>query len=522
MSGTEKSDNSNDQEPEKVEAELVEDNDEKARQHSDPIEGETIIEPADTPSTLGLFSPGVILLSLLAITAIILFLMKGTSDTTETQSPSAISTDASESVDPLDQIGTQSAQSTTTIYPQQKIENTLDENEDAKTIIEKLESEREQADSISQQKQSPTSRADNDDALSRINRGTAQEERLEENTATDSAPAQETTETAEERANRRRAEIIEEARRRKLAREAKKAEQRAQADSAPQQEETRQAAEASTPPAQYGQTLPPDNVIDNAQEATSQETNQPLAENQQALAQAKSELEEMRQRNAAQEQAISEIKRELDDLRAQKEAPNIDIIASVQQSEEKIVELEERLNKLQNTELAAASKQATTSIALANLQQKIYNGRPYTDQLDLLEELAPSIKDYNKLRPYAEDGLASMTWLSENYPEFARKALAAENRANAKGGLARVGANLSNLFSVRPIGMVEGDTTSAITARAETYLEADDLAGALRELISLEGVAAQAMAPWMEQARARLTAENLLDSIATSILRNED
>ena len=80
--------------------------------------------------------------------------------------------------------------------------------------------------------------------------------------------------------------------------------------------------------------------------------------------------------------------------------------------------------------------------------------------------------------------------------------------------LDRAASNLMRLVTVRPVGAdAEGDDAAARVARAEAKLAAGDLAGAVAELEGLEGAAAEAAAPWLAQARARLAAESALDRL---------
>jgi hypothetical protein len=73
---------------------------------------------------------------------------------------------------------------------------------------------------------------------------------------------------------------------------------------------------------------------------------------------------------------------------------------------------------------------------------------------------------------------------------------------------------LSELVSVRPVGEdVEGDDAAARVARAEAVLAKGDLAGAVAELEGLTGQAAEAAAPWLADARARLDAEAALAAL---------
>ena len=189
----------------------------------------------------------------------------------------------------------------------------------------------------------------------------------------------------------------------------------------------------------------------------------------------------------------------------------------LQRQEQQIASLEARLDKLQNSGIASAGKQAAVSVALNNLQRQIDAGRPFAGELQTLSDLVPSLRA-NGIEDYAEGGMPTMAELRDNYAEVVRKALAATKRESADGPVGGIAARFAGLFSVRQIGQVEGDSPSAIMARAEDNLEKDNLAQALRELDSLEGAPAEMFSPWMEDARARISAEELIDNVTNRLL----
>ena len=164
-----------------------------------------------------------------------------------------------------------------------------------------------------------------------------------------------------------------------------------------------------------------------------------LAETQAALA-------------AEQERA----KRQEEELDALRQELGTALAAQEERSEEKLAELEQRMDKLQNRDVAAATKQAAISIALSNLQRQMFTGAPFADQLQILEGLVSPSPSIAELKPFAADGLPTMTALQSEFSQSARKALAEARRAEAKGPLETLGANLSGLFSVRKVGHVEG------------------------------------------------------------------
>ena len=78
----------------------------------------------------------------------------------------------------------------------------------------------------------------------------------------------------------------------------------------------------------------------------------------------------------------------------------------------------------------------------------------------------------------------------------------------------RAWARLRSLVTVRPVGGdVAGDSPEAHLARAEARLDEGDLAGAVSELEALEGPAAEAAAPWLAGARARVAADQAIEAL---------
>ncbi len=222
------------------------------------------------------------------------------------------------------------------------------------------------------------------------------------------------------------------------------------------------------------------------------------------LAETKATISIDNRRLERQEEEINQLRNELDKALAAQD--------------KRAEQLEARLNVLMRRDVAAATKQAALSIALTNLQRQMSSGRPFAEQLSVLEQLAPGTQGIRDLKPLAEKGLPTMIGLRSSFSDAARKTLAAAKRGDADGAVEKFGANLAGLFSVRKAGMVEGDSPSAIISRAEVRLEEGDLYGCLQELSDLEGDAATAMAPWISSARSVVAADQLLDEVSNRIL----
>jgi hypothetical protein len=112
------------------------------------------------------------------------------------------------------------------------------------------------------------------------------------------------------------------------------------------------------------------------------------------------------------------------------------------------------------------------------------------------------------LEPGAANGVPGIAALRQSFQPVANEIVHAARAPETDNLLNRATDNLMRLVTVRPVGDdVRGDTAEARVARAEAALDEGDLAAAVMELEQLEGRAAEAAAPWLEQARVRLGAD---------------
>jgi hypothetical protein len=543
--------------PETVEAEIVENDDAKASEEKPHLEGETVEKEAPAPRNgaatglSSLASPGVILLGLMAIALVIVMLTRGeppqkpADDTVlanagETSAPSTETsesdeadlfpaTDDDEKEPQSSAPAVEETQETATLVPEAPVEpeNTPTEAEAvAPEPAEEAEAVEDVTESIPEV---PV------EAVTAV---------VSEDEATDTPPAEEFTANEPlSDADRRRAEAIERARKRREALRSASDRGDTISDDAEVAPATEAVAETVTketdttqpePVAEEEETpAPVATASDDTETPTTEETlpetpalviaaedvvtDEKLA-NQLAdiksdvkkdvLAQTQAALEAEQERARRQDEEIDRLKNQLEDALEEQE----------QRSAERMAELEQRMNKLQNRDVATATKQAAISIALSNLQRQMYSGAPFKEQLDILEGLVTPSRAISDLKPFAETGLPTMLSLQTGFSDAARSALAAAKRENAKNPMEQFGANLSSLFSVRKTGKVEGDTPSAIISRAEANLEEGNLYEALREIGTLEGDAAAAMDPWVERARSRVAADQLLTDVSSRVL----
>jgi uroporphyrinogen-III synthase len=186
--------------------------------------------------------------------------------------------------------------------------------------------------------------------------------------------------------------------------------------------------------------------------------------------------------------------------------------------------LRESLASLSETTRAGGAEltgDAALLLALLQLRDALRGSAPYAVEFRAVEALAADNPDLGglvaPLAAHAQDGLATLADLQAAFPAMAGAVVAAERGAESEGWLAGVWRRLSETISIRPVGMVEGDSPSAVVARAEVKLTAGDLAGALAELDALQGTPAEAAAGWRDRAEARVAAMRALGALGEGI-----
>jgi len=165
--------------------------------------------------------------------------------------------------------------------------------------------------------------------------------------------------------------------------------------------------------------------------------------------------------------------------------------------------------------LIAARASAVIGVA-ARLSAALESGLPFTVDLGLLAPLvqgdAKLAEITSSLQPYGASGVASRATLAAEFPAVAKAALADDLADDSFGE--RLLGKLRGLVSLRRVGDVEGDSVEARLARAETALEAGDLAKAVAQVKSLPPQTGKATEAWLKRADAHLAAERAVQQLA--------
>jgi hypothetical protein len=190
--------------------------------------------------------------------------------------------------------------------------------------------------------------------------------------------------------------------------------------------------------------------------------------------------------------------------------------------------LTERLAKLEAAlpELAAAigkdnegAKAAAGAIAFANLRTAVSDGRPYAAELDTITAVVPSVGDLGVLPAYAEKGIPTVPELARAFAVAREAALVTTAPASSGSVVDTLMASAQSLVTIKRIDEpTTGEGPGAALARAKAALDSEDLATAVKEVETLDGAPRDAFAAWLGQAHARLSADETLMQLESTLL----
>ncbi len=186
----------------------------------------------------------------------------------------------------------------------------------------------------------------------------------------------------------------------------------------------------------------------------------------------------------------------------------------------RLIELPKRVQDLGATIEAASGQTQRTAFILASgqLEAALDSGQPYVSELGAVRRLAAGDAELPallaELEEHADEGIASKAELRVRFDDTALAVAQAAQSDVGGDWMDRAWARLRSLVTVRPVGGdVAGDSPEAHLARAEARLNEGDLASAVAELEVLEGAAAEAAAPWLAGARARVAADRAIERL---------
>lgn len=171
-------------------------------------------------------------------------------------------------------------------------------------------------------------------------------------------------------------------------------------------------------------------------------------------------------------------------------------------------------------EQQGSSPEVALAIAAAALKSAIDRGLPFMTELETYAAVAPEAPEIEALRELAASGVPTRGDISAGMAGAANSMIAAANVVDAEAGFfERLLASAQSLIKVRPIGMVEGDTVAAVVARMEVAVNDNDLSRAIAEFETLPETAKAAGQEFAAGMRARIKADELIDTALAAALR---
>jgi len=205
------------------------------------------------------------------------------------------------------------------------------------------------------------------------------------------------------------------------------------------------------------------------------------------------------------------------------------LAGQVQQLDARIDQIDKLLVQLtRDAANNAESPQRVLMIALASLGNAISTSRPFSAELASVEALGQNRKGWaaslQPLEAPAKTGIPSAAVLTQRFADDVAAAIlrAAANAPNSQQSLGdAMLARLKSLVIIRRVDGNGGSTSSNPTDQAideaQAALTKSDLAGAVKALGALNGAAAKAAEPWLQDAQQRIDAEQSLAKLSQDL-----
>lgn len=185
--------------------------------------------------------------------------------------------------------------------------------------------------------------------------------------------------------------------------------------------------------------------------------------------------------------------------------------------------LKSRLGTLA-TEIETRRDTATTAQALVlaagQLRAALSLGQPFGAELKAVRALGISdpqvTQALDSVSALAEQGVPTQAVLTDRFLAQTSEIVRTDAKGNNADWLDQVAGTLSTLVTVRRQGgNVVGDSADAVVARTEAALRDGDLARAVAELSVLTGPATAITGPWLDDAKARLAANQAAEQLTS-------
>jgi len=167
----------------------------------------------------------------------------------------------------------------------------------------------------------------------------------------------------------------------------------------------------------------------------------------------------------------------------------------------------------------AADTRMTALVAANALKAAVERGGSYSNELRLMEKVAPNGLSLEPLRAAADKGLPSTAELGTRFAKVADAIAATETAVPDNVGFGKkLWAKTRSLVTMRPTGNVAGNSAGAIAARMEVAINNGDYGRALNEWRGLSPQAQAVSRDFITTLESRTAIDRLLAQLVTTSL----
>jgi hypothetical protein len=243
-----------------------------------------------------------------------------------------------------------------------------------------------------------------------------------------------------------------------------------------------------------------------------------LSEGEGRLAALMDRINSLEQTVAGQEQLSQSMNEIRGMLENQQEEDNITGDLQTAQGDDDA--LGQTLEGVSNTDLKAAAM----LIAFSQLRNAFYREEPFENDLAVLQKLVGEDNvelqtSLAKLAPHADEGVLSPEGLSQEFKGLTGDIVFSSLKGEDVSIKEKAQARLHNVFKFEKDGeLVTGTPTQQTVDKAQALLDKGDVQGAIKELQSLDGEAAETAKPFIQQAEMTLLTQQVQKMLGNSIL----
>jgi uroporphyrinogen-III synthase len=208
-------------------------------------------------------------------------------------------------------------------------------------------------------------------------------------------------------------------------------------------------------------------------------------------------------------------------------AKRVDRVEATRAEAASVLRLSDRINAVEDMARAMVSRHDASLanlLAVVQLRAKAADGQPFDAELRTARALADDKTAFDAVAQgfanAAGQGVATPAALRQGFDQVAASAARAAAAPKGDSLLDKTIARVTGLVTVRRMdGNTDTQSVDSVLARTEAFLNAGDLASAVKEAKSIEDAAvAAALKPWIARAEARVALDAALSTMTADAL----